>query len=42
MPLIAGMPVDAGDLAQQLPQVEGGEERRHAILHAEGNDQGIS
>ena len=36
--LIAGVPVDTGDPAQQLHQVEGGEERRHALLHDEGDD----
>ena len=36
--VIAGVPVDTGDPAQQLHQVEGGEERRHAILHAQGDD----
>ena len=36
--LIAGVPVDTGDPAQQLHQVEGGKERRHALLHAQGDD----
>ena len=35
MPQIAGMPVDAGDPAQQLTQVDGD------VLHAEGNEQCI-
>ena len=34
------MPLDTGDAAQQLHQVEGGEERRHALLADEGDDQG--
>ena len=38
--MIAGVPLDTGDAAQQLHQVEGGEERRHALLAAQGDDQG--
>ena len=38
LPLISGVPVCTGDPAQQLHQVEGGKERRHALLHAQGDD----